>query len=49
MVFILLVVETIWGWEEQADIQVTRLGAALARKTGQDELDKIRHVFPSLV
>ena len=26
----------------------SRLGAALARQTGQDESDKIRHVFQSL-
>lgn len=39
VVFILLVVETIWGWEEQADIQVTRLGAALdwTGRVGQDQ------------
>ena len=48
MVFIPLVVETLGGWEEQADVQIKRLGAALARQTGQDESDKIRHVFQSL-
>jgi hypothetical protein len=48
MVFIPLVVETLGGWEEQDDVQIKRLGAALARQTGQDESDKIRHVFQSL-
>ena len=48
MVFIPLVVETLGGWEEQADIQIKRLGAAFARQTGQEESDKIRHVFQSL-
>ena len=48
MVFIPLVVETLGGWEEQADVQIKRLGAALARQTGQEESDKIRHVFQSL-
>jgi hypothetical protein len=48
MVFIPLVVETLGGWEEQADVQIKRLGAALARQTGQDESDKIRHLFQSL-
>jgi hypothetical protein len=48
MVFIPLVVETLGAWEEQADVQIKRLGAALARQTGQGESDKIRHVFQSL-
>ena len=46
--FIPLVVETLRGWEEQADVQIKRLGAALARQTRQDESDNIRHVFQSL-
>ena len=48
MVFIPLVVETLGGWEEQAEAQIKRLGAALARQTGQEEAEKIRHVFQSL-
>ena len=48
MVFIPLVVETLGGWEEQADIQIKRLGAALARQTGQEEAEQIWHVFLSL-
>ena len=32
MVFIPLVVETLGGWEEQDDVQIKRLGAALARQ-----------------
>ena len=35
-------------YREQADAQIKRLGAALARQTGQVESDKIRHVFQSL-
>ena len=48
MVFIPLVVETLGGFEEQAEYQIKRLGAALARQTGQEEAEKIRHVFQSL-
>ena len=48
MVFIPLVVETLGGFEEQAEYQIKRLGAALARQTGQEEAGKIRHVFQSL-
>ena len=48
MVFIPLVVETLGGWEENAEAQIKRLGAALARQTGQEEAEKIRHVFQSL-
>ena len=42
MVFITLLVE----WEEQADIQIKRLGTAHARQTdtGKEESDKMRHV-----
>ena len=45
MVFIPLVVETLGGWHEQADIQIKSLGGALARHTGQDEAEKTRHLF----
>ena len=48
MVFIPLVVETLGGFEEQAEYQIKRLGAALARQTGQEEAEKISHVFQSL-
>ena len=48
MVFVPLVVETLGGWEEQAVIQVKRIGAALARQTGQDEAEKQRHLFQRL-
>ena len=44
MVFITLLVE----WEEQADIQIKRLGTALVWQTGQEESYKIGHVFQSL-
>ena len=44
--FITLVVESIGGWEEQANIQIKRLGTAHARPTdtGKEESDKMRHV-----
>ena len=45
MVFVLLPVETLGGWHEQAVIQIKRMGAALARNTGQDKADKTRHLF----
>ena len=45
MVFVPLPVETLGGWHEQAVIQIKRMGAALARNTGQDEADKTRHLF----
>ena len=48
MVFIPLVVETLWGWEEHAGAQIKKLVAALTRQTGQEEAEKIRHVFQSL-
>ena len=48
MVFVLLPVETLGGWHEQAVIQIKRMGAALARNTGQDEADKTRHLFQRL-
>ena len=48
MVFIPLVVETLGGWHEQAEQQIKRIGAALARQTGQDEAEKTRHLFQRL-
>ena len=44
--FITLVVESIGGWEEQANIQIKRLGTAHARPTdtGKEKSDKMRHV-----
>ena len=49
MVFVpFLVVETLGGWEEQAVLQIKKVGAALARQTGQDEGEKQRHLFQRL-
>ena len=44
IVFIPLPVETLGGWHEQTVAQVKRLGSALARHTGQEESEAIRHV-----
>ena len=48
IVFFPLVVETLGGWEEQGEKQIRRMGAALARQTGQDEAVKTRHLFQRL-
>ena len=48
MVFVPLVVDTLGGWEEQAVLQIKKVGAALARQTGQDEGEKQRHLFQRL-
>ena len=43
IVFIPLPMETLGGWHEQTVCQVKKLGYALARHTGQDENEAIRH------
>ena len=48
MVFTPLVAETLGGWHESAVEQVKKLGSALARHTGQEESDKIRHLYQGL-
>ena len=48
MVFLPLPVETLWGWHDQTVAQVKRLGSALARQTGQDEPEAIRHLAQRL-
>ena len=48
LAFVPLVVETLGGWEEQGEMQIKRLGAALARHTGQEEGEKTRHLFQRL-
>ena len=48
MVFIPMVVETFGGWEESAVAQLKKLGAALARHTGEEESEKIRHLYERL-
>ena len=48
MVFLPLPVETLGGWQAQTVAQVKRLGSALARQTGQDESEAIRHLAQRL-
>ena len=36
------------SWHDQTVAQVKRLGSALARQTGQDELEAIRHLAQRL-
>ena len=48
MVFISMVVETFGGWEESAVVQLNKLGAALARHTGEEESEKIRPLYQRL-
>ena len=43
MVFLPLPMETLGGWHDQTVSLVKRLGSALARQTGQDESEAIRH------
>jgi len=43
MVFLPLQMETLGGWHDQTVSLVKRLGSALARQTGQDESEAIRH------
>jgi hypothetical protein len=45
IVFHPLPVETMVGWGETAVHQITRLGQAQARATGQEETDAVRHLF----
>ena len=48
IVFIPLPVETLGGWHEQATIQVKKLASALARHTGQEESEAVRHLYQRL-
>ena len=48
MVFIPIVVETFGGWEESAVVQLKKLGSVLARHTGEEESEKIRHFYERL-
>ena len=45
MAFMPMVVETLGGWEESAVLQLKKLGSALARHTGEEESEKIRHLY----
>ena len=44
IVFIPLVFETVGGWGEQTVAQVKKMGSALARQTGGEEGEVIRHL-----
>jgi len=46
--FIPLPVETLGGWHEKAVNQIQKLGRALARCTGKDEEEEMRHLFQKL-
>ena len=48
MVFIPMPVETLGGWHEQSSLQVKKIGSALARHTGQEESEAIRHLAQRL-
>jgi hypothetical protein len=48
MVFLPMVVETFGGWEESAVAQLKKLGSALARHTGEEESQKISHLYQRL-
>ena len=39
-----MVTESFGGWQEVAVTEVERLGAALARQSGQDEDEAVRHL-----
>ena len=41
-------VETLGGWHEQSALQVKKIGSALARHTGQEESEAIRHLAQRL-
>ena len=40
--------EPLGGWHESAVEQIKKLSSALARHTGQEESDKIRHLYQGL-
>ena len=46
--FLPLVVESFGGWHSAAEAEVKKLGAALARQTGQDESEVLRHLWGRL-
>ena len=46
--FFALPVETTGGWEEGAAVIIKKLGQSLARATGQEEGDVIKHLFGKL-
>jgi hypothetical protein len=48
MVFIPMPLETLGGWHEQTVMQVKKMGSALARQTGKEESEAIRHLYQRL-
>ena len=46
--FLPMVVESFGGWHEASAREVERLGAALARHTGQEEKEAVRHMWGKL-
>ena len=48
MGFIPMPVETLGDWHEQSALQVKKIGSALARHTGQEESEAIRHLAQRL-
>ena len=46
--FLPIVVESFGGWHEAAVREVERLGAALARQSGQEEEEAVRHLWGKL-
>ena len=43
-----MIVETIGGWQKEAEAILKRLGLSLARATGGDEAEVTRHFFDRL-
>ena len=48
IVFTPLAVETLGGWHEVAQAELKKLGAALARQTGQEDSVATSHLFQKL-
>ena len=48
IVFLPLAVETLGGWHPEGAAVVQRLAVALARHTGEDELEQTRFLFQRL-
>ena len=48
LVFLPMPIESLGGWHEQAVEQVKKIGAALARQTGQEEGEAVGHLFQRL-
>ena len=47
--FIPLAVETLGGWHGDAELQIKKLGAALARHSGREEAECTRHLFSKII